>query len=228
MEGRISTFAFTGTAIGALLFVFPVLSLTSRFGVTDMSVLGGQASRQSITQIPYLDVYDVLLHTIWYVDKAGHTLGQKSVAILLFFIPRAYWSAKPRVGALDISHELFARKLVGTDNLSMPISGDFYLDFGFIGVALGALVIGILFRFMFIKSRQTVFNQRVFDYILLAQLPILYRGPVGAVAPLFVCALASYLVLCRPIRSRRRASVGTTPDPNLTATAPPIQIALLR
>lgn len=91
------------------------------------------------------------------------------------------------VGGLDVGGDLFAAGMYGTPNLSFFFGCDFYMDFGLVGVTAGGIVSALVLRAMIRSGQDGFFGIRVMPFFIGASLPILLRGPVGAVLPLFVC-----------------------------------------
>ena len=166
--------------IFGMFVLMPLLSLTTRQG------LGADFSEFSLAEsspLGYLDQHVVLLHLLEYVRVNGYAYGSSITGVLLFFVPRAFWVAKPVVLGLVIGGDLYQGGFAGTDNLSGPIVGDLYYDFGVLGVLIGSVAVAYFFRF-FVRISARVNNIDVVRFILLASLPILFRGTVGAVLPL--------------------------------------------
>jgi hypothetical protein len=174
-----------------MVVVMPILSVTTRMG---FQALAEAKSEGSLWELPYIDVFDTLLHAVYYVEKHGHFFGEKLAAVLLFFVPRNWWPDKPIVSALDIGHDLYNAGFVGTPNLSMSVIGDFYLDFGLAGVLVGSIVICVFFRLL-LSVRTHVGGEPALALLLFASLPILERGAMGAVLLVFSSTLGSYWLL---------------------------------
>lgn len=195
---------FAASTLVAIVVAMPILSVTTRFGWNLDRVLNSR-ERGSIGEIPYIDTFDTLLHGVHYAHEYGFQYGAKILSILVCFVPRAWWPEKPVVSGLDIGHDLFSQGFVGTPNLSMPIVGDFYMDFGLIGVAAGTVVVALACRGL-LRVQPVVGGVPVFGYLCIAALPILVRGAVGAVILLAACALLWCAVLT--MLSHRRAAAG--------------------
>jgi hypothetical protein len=123
--------------------------------------------------------------------------GEKLGAIVLFFVPRALWPGKPIVGGLDIGNELFAAGMYGTPNLSFFVGCDLYMDFGFVGVALGGVVAAVALRSAVKADRGVFGGLRVVALRarLVAADPAARAG--RAVLPLFVCQALWSWSCCR-------------------------------
>lgn len=88
------------------------------------------------------DGFEMIMNIVIVVERFGHTLGHQIASGLLFFVPRASWEGK----ALP-SGAYTAEKLgYAFTNLSAPAPGELYLEFSYLGVVLGALGIGYVYR----------------------------------------------------------------------------------
>jgi hypothetical protein len=197
---------FFTTTLVAMIVAMPILSTTSRYGLQAVTAFKMEGA---LWELPYIDVFDVLLHGIYYVERLGYFFGEKLVAILLFFVPRAWWPDKPIVSALDVGNDLYTGGFVGTPNLSMSVIGDFYMDFGLAGVAVGSVVICIFFRLL-LGVRTRIGGEPALSLLLMSSLPILTRGAIGAVLPVFFSAMVSYLLLT--VLARKKDWLARTPD----------------
>jgi hypothetical protein len=90
--------------------------------------------------------------------------------------------------------------MYGTPNLSFFLGCDFYMDFGFLGVALGGTVAAMLLRSALRSTWGSFFQVDVMHFVIASSLPILLRGPVGAVLPLFTCQMLVMRLAAIPVR----------------------------
>lgn len=172
-----------------LFFVMPILSITTRFGV------GGDENydlfnlSHDIFLIKDIDVFETLVYMFEYVDKVGHQFGDNLLAIFLFFVPRDFWVDKPIVAGLRIGWDLFFLGAATTENLSFFAVGDAYMDYGWYGVFMLSIVGGCAFSFYYkkIMSGSSGYEAVLF----LSMLPILIRGPLGAVIGYPLCLIFS-------------------------------------
>lgn len=193
---------FAAITVFSIIVVMPVLSVTTRFG-WDLDRVLNSSERGSLGEIPYIDTFDTLLHGVYYAHQFGMQVGAKILAIVLCFVPRGWWAEKPQVSGLDVGNQLYVQGLVGTPNLSMPIVGDFYMDFGLIGVVFGAVPVALTFRAL-LRAQPTVGGFPVYGYLLIAALPIVVRGAVGAVILLPACTILACVILSALSRRQER------------------------
>ncbi|MDM9626076.1 hypothetical protein QTL95_09220 [Rhizobium sp. S152] len=201
---RLSAAKFHVACLLALTILFPILNITTRSGIEGLQDLSGISFVDNLFDIPSIDVFDTAVHAVRFMEGQDFLWGEKLAAVLLFFVPRALWPGKPIVGGLDIGNQLFAAGMYGTPNLSFFLGCDFYMDFGFVGVALGGVLTSLLLRLALKSDAGTFFGLPVLHFVIGSSLPILLRGPVGAVLPLFVCQVFVAMALGRMRRQEDR------------------------
>lgn len=88
------------------------------------------------------DAYQMLMASINYVERVDIMYGQNILTAVLCFIPRSIWAGK-----FDPSGQIVA-EYWGTWflNLSCPLPAECFLAFGYVGVIVGAFIIGFLFK----------------------------------------------------------------------------------
>ncbi|MBK1882853.1 hypothetical protein JIN85_10530 [Luteolibacter pohnpeiensis] len=192
-----------------IIIVMPILSITSRSGTDALNDLTFGRSGGSAFQVQEVDLFDTLVHAVYITKKDGFMWGANITAILLFFVPRNFWHQKPIVGGLVVGNDLHDHFGAGTPNLSFFIGGDAYLDFGYIGVAVIAVLVGVIWaRVRHMEIRYLGIN--VPDLVLLGFIPILVRGPVGAIIGYLVCMICCLFLLYTFFKGRMLA-MGETP-----------------
>ncbi len=156
LNGKLRSRVFYAITILGIAFVFPILSITTRVGIQGLFNFSEERETSGIFHLPYMDGFEIIAQAVHYLENHSFAYGAKTAASVLFFVPRAWWPSKPIVGGLDVGRELLAYKLAGTDNLSFFLAGDFYLDFGFIGVFVGGLITAYVF-YQFAVKRPVLF-----------------------------------------------------------------------
>lgn len=119
------------------------------------------------------DGYQTILNVIYYIDGVGLQMGYNLLSAFLFFVPRGVWSNKAE--PLGVA----SAEYIGYPftNLSAPIYGELYADFGFASLILGMMLVGYLLKRF----------DGLYDYDL-------RRGRLGA-GFLFTSVLAGYLII---------------------------------
>jgi hypothetical protein len=112
----------------------------------------------------------------------------------LFFVPRKIWPNKPILGGLVVGEDLYENYGAGTPNLSFFFGGDLYLDFSWAGPIIGFLLLGGLWRFTY-RRALSVDGLNVIHLVTIGSIPILMRGPLGAVIGYYFCLLVASILL---------------------------------
>lgn len=128
-----------GYVFGALV-AMPVLNHFSRRGGT-LADLNLRQVTSSYFESGDFDGYQSVANSIVYVATYGYQNGVQLLSALLFFIPRSIWPGKG-----EPTGKMTA-EAVGYDftNISQPLPSEFYVDFGWAGVIIGGLVLGVFF-----------------------------------------------------------------------------------
>jgi hypothetical protein len=207
LRGRFKALHFYILALVGLVVVMPILSMTTRFGANSLATAASMLTADKIFTIPYVDVYDMMTFEMRWFHSHEFFDGWKTISLILFFVPRAIWTGKATLVALDIGNYLASAKVAGTANLSLFVAGDFYADYGFAGVVGGTLVLAILMGRIFYQKAYLLNGQNLKEYMLLSATPILIRGPLGANVPLFFCNMILLTIMIQVITRRVRSPV---------------------
>lgn len=123
---------FAVSLLLALIFAFPFLDQFRYFsGIQDLSFL----PHAEFFYAAHFDAYENFSSAI---EGDFVSYGYQLLGALLFFIPRDSWPDKP-VGS---GYEMAQRLGYEFNNISMPFLGEGYVNFGFVGVVLFAVLIG--------------------------------------------------------------------------------------
>ncbi len=126
-----------------LFIVFPSLEVfrnLKSFNQFNLNNVGN--SINSAFNEGHYDSYQMFVNSINYLAENGVTWGRQISGTLLFFVPRSLWPNKP-IGSGAFVSESMGMSL---DNVSMPIVGEAYINFGILGIILFAFVFGLLCR----------------------------------------------------------------------------------
>lgn len=193
------------TMVSAILFVFPFLEQFRYFTrFSDISIL---PTRQFFFSA-HFDAYENFASSVASDFISG---GYQLLGVLLFFIPRVFWPDKP-VGS---GYTLALEQGYSFGNISMPLLGEGFVNFGFYGVVLFAISIGLIMGridgFMNSKSdgaEVSSFRSAIY-YSLFGGLFFVMRGDLLSsfaylIGSLFVATLIWYLVLLLNASGRAR------------------------
>lgn len=91
----------------------------------------------------HFDGFEMIGHTINYVNSQGAEFGLQLLGAVLFWVPRSFWPGKS-IGSGDfIAYEYLAKtEIIEYANFSMPLLGEAYLNFGIPGVCLIMFIVG--------------------------------------------------------------------------------------
>lgn len=127
-----------------LVVVFPILNiirdLTSFYSFSELlAIVPKQLSNTYLSG--NFDAFQMIISAMHYITLKGYSLGGQLLGSVLFFIPRSIWPTKP-VG----SGELVITSLNQFDfsNVSMPLIGESYINFGIIGVVIFGIILGLI------------------------------------------------------------------------------------
>lgn len=128
------------------------------------------------------DGFQQLVNTRQYVEEHGHTWGRQFGSAALYALPRRFWPDKAVPASIPVAEN---RGYTFT-NLSLPLPGEIYLEFGLPGVSLIMFGWGRLWRRLdraWLAGTRTRSGALV-PYLTMAQLGLL-RGPVGSLVPIY-------------------------------------------
>lgn len=149
-----------------------------------------QAKSIALADVDF-DGFQQLVNTHQYVEDQGHTWGHHLGSAVLFALPRRVWPDKALPASIPVAEN---RGYVFT-NLSLPLPGEFYLEFGVLGAAAAMFLWGRGWRRLdeawAVGGRTT--GAGMVPYLAVAQLGLL-RGPVGAMVPIYATTVLLLIV----------------------------------
>lgn len=201
ISGKLGIKTFCLSVLVGLVIVMPMLNLTSRSGAS-LAEAAEAVDVSSVLTIPGLDVLDMLVFELRYLELSDYFWGTKTLGILFFFVPRSLWPGKETVLASDMGVVLADLGTAGTPNLSGFVAGDFYADLGMAGVAIGAAAISFALTFFGSKRAVLVHGMDLRAFIFMASVPILVRGSLGSVIALTFLEMIVLAALTRVLSWR--------------------------
>lgn len=169
------------------LFVAFCLGITTIFPLASHVSRGEEGHTYNNKALEYFrtsgdfDGYQSHLNVVSYVADKGVSFGNQLLGVAAIAVPRSAWPLKPEPTGTT------AAKHIGYPytNISAPIISELYVDFGAVGVTLGALLLGLLLRH--VDARLGLFNVRrkspttIIPAMIAAYVIILCRGSLMAV-----------------------------------------------
>ncbi|PTQ89775.1 oligosaccharide repeat unit polymerase [Agitococcus lubricus] len=170
-----------------IFIIMPFISITTRFGLAGLQNIDDKS--RDLFILKDMDVFNTLVHGVKYMSNKDYLWGDNTLAVIFFFVPRSIWSDKPILGGLLVGDELKYYYEAGTANLSYFFGGDLYMDFGLIGVIFGFWIIGKIYKKSQLSSSIIYNKANLISLMVIGSVPILIRGPLGAVEGYFICLL---------------------------------------
>lgn len=181
-KGKAPSLASLGIAAGLLVFLFAVMQLT-RGGVAAGSGFDiGGSSVDDLFSPFYAEIDDFkVFYSILRVVPERHGFLYGSQMILYSFvllIPRAIWPEKPMPQVYSIVSTTYGNQAV-LNGVAYPNLGEYYVEFGVIGVVVCMFVLGLLCRYarnLYIKRRGLSLSLVFYSLIYGALFQIVIRG----------------------------------------------------
>jgi oligosaccharide repeat unit polymerase len=136
---RMRLLMIAGIGAGAYT-IFPLVRTLTTAEVIgpDMEVMSAEESLFTGN----FDGFEMIMNIVIAAERFGYTLGRQLGSALLFFVPRSLWEGK----AYPTGYYTAEKLGYHFTNLSAPAVGELYLDFSYLGVVLGGLAIGYVYR----------------------------------------------------------------------------------
>lgn len=172
--------------IFAFMILFPVLD-SFRYSVFDISnVQMIFKTTLSNLQNQYLtanyDAYVMIMKSFDFVSNNSLQYGRQLLGAFLFFVPRNMWFNKPVSTGTMIQNSFgFYRDAA---NVSSSLISEAYIDFGFIGIVIYAILFGIICKKIDSKILEYSNSNKIDGLILLLMPTLIFflcRGPLLSV-----------------------------------------------
>ena len=139
----------------------------------------------------HYDAFSNILATLEYVEINGISWGYQLLGVFLFFIPRSIWLSKPTSTGELIGEYLMSTTPRNYSNLSNAIVSEGYINFGFFGVVLLAIILAyFIVKFISWMISKNYFKEFISFYFAL-HLLFLLRGDLTNGVSYFVGPLIS-------------------------------------
>lgn len=182
--------AYTTAYFVSTVTLFPILSQLSR-GQRGAALLQG-VGKYYATSGDFDGLQSIINIKRW-IDADGLQWGKQIISAVLVAVPRAAWSGKAQpTGAMSARHAGYAYT-----NISAPLPGEFYSDFGWPGVVCAGVLTGWALQRLDegasnAKNKGHPFGMLFFGTVI-GLISIIYRGSlIGVVGP---CGLGIVLAM---------------------------------
>ncbi|MGP4691117.1 hypothetical protein [Agrobacterium cavarae] len=209
----LKAFVYLGLFVANYIVFGPLKSLSaglSNFDTSAFSNLSGFLADYAF-RVDF-DAVQVSANTLAYLSAtSGFNYGFNLVGAAFFWVPRMLWPSKPISESIEI-HDSLGYEYT---NLSFPLPMEFYAVWGFSSVIILACLFGYFVRRTTVKcmAAEYYYGIRIEQTVLLAlmagYMPIIMRGAINAVAPIFgFCFIAYMLVVLLNRKFFSRGGIG--------------------
>ncbi|MCD9023653.1 hypothetical protein [Cohnella silvisoli] len=168
---KVSPSKFVGVIFVGLLVIFPLLN-NFRNGLKEVEIPSlYHLMLDQLTEL-HFDAYSNLIATFHYVEANGLAYGYQMLGVLLFFVPRNIWPGKPLSSGEAVGDFISTRFEMDFSNISNPIPSEFFINFGWFGVILGAFLVARMVN----KLESDTLMNRYTHALIAGYLFIIYRG----------------------------------------------------
>lgn len=180
--------------------IFPIFQMFKWYSMTDL--LNGNFYIKNLISVynnPDFDAYSMLARTFKYVDTYSITYGKQLFSSVFFFVPRSIWEAKAVPSGQLVAEaqgQLFT-------NLSSPLIAEGYINFGYFGIILYAILISLLIKYLDNKYWNSKNGEiRIIDFIYPFTIGFLIFLLRGAFHPaiVYISTFFLSLVICNIVR----------------------------
>jgi hypothetical protein len=179
----------TTLLIFSLIFISPILEVFRGFSGDSF---GSVNFGTDYLFAGHYDAYQMFLNAL-KVDDSNYGFG--FLGVVLFFIPRSFWPSKPDNSGKEIA-ELFS---LSYNNVSMPIFGEFFLNFSYFGILLGGLIVGFLVKIYDVNFTKIISKKLSILHLIYFQVAgffvILMRGSLLSEFAYFISILMVWLII---------------------------------
>ncbi|MBM7618572.1 oligosaccharide repeat unit polymerase [Bacillus tianshenii] len=176
--------------LGILLLVFPYSDV---FRYDNEFKVNIQGFHEKVIISGDFDAFQQLMNIQKHTDINGFSYGEQIISSALFWVPRSIWDGKSQgTGMLAAESVMY-----DYTNLSAPIFGEFFIDFGFIGliplfICYGYLTARMQNLYIYCVLNKQITVASVIVPIFAAYQIFLLRGQLMSTLPfLFVIAIFS-------------------------------------
>lgn len=181
----------------SVLIIFPMMSFFKFNTLSDLIKTGYTFDISSSFDSVDFDAFSFVARGIEYVDENGFTYGKQIINTIFFFVPKAILPIKGiPSGELIVN----AQTVNGYNNVSCPFITELFLDFGFIGLIFGPIVLAWIFTKLDNFKSLLLKNNSCFNNYFLCLYSLFFSYQIymlrGALAPTFLRFMGSVLPIC--------------------------------
>ena len=193
---------FVNVTALALYIVSPIVSYATRgkgeFSFADFKVF----TSELFSKLQY-DGGQMIMISVQYIENNGYYYGNQLIGAFLTFIPRSLWPGKPISSGAEIGEAMG----FSFTNISMPLPGEFYINFGLLGVALLSFIFGLLTKYADLiayRSGAVMTTGGLLGICFVAWIPFFGRGSLNDAQGKFLAFLFWIIILFVLNRNQRK------------------------
>ncbi|WP_146115867.1 O-antigen polysaccharide polymerase Wzy [Malikia granosa] len=181
---------FSAALIFSLIFMFPFLDQFRYFSnFSNINLLPS-------AEFFYAAHFDAYENFASAVEANFVTNGYQLLGSLFFFIPRLFWSSKPVGSGYEMAEQLG----YVFNNVSMPLLGEGYVNFGLAGVLIFASITAYYMAridkyFLNIKFIKSTSYHQILYYFLIGSLFFMLRGDLLSSTAYIIGSLFSWVIV---------------------------------
>ena len=181
-KGKAPSLASLGIAAGLLVLLFAVMQV-ARGGVaagTGLDIGGSTLDDLFGPFYAEIDDFKVFYSILGVVpERHGFLCGSQMILYsLVLLVPRAIWTGKPMPQVYDIVNVTYGNQAV-LNGVAYPNLGEYYVEFGVIGIIVCMFVLGLLCRYarnLYVKRQGLSLSLVFYSLIYGALFQIIIRG----------------------------------------------------
>lgn len=131
--------------IAVFAIIFPIFQLFKWYNFSDL--INGNIEISNLINVYNnvdFDAYSMFARCFSYVEDFSITYGKQLMSSIFFFIPRSIWSTK----AIPTGQLIAEAQGQWFTNLSCPLIAEGYANFGYVGIIIYAVLIGIGIKYL--------------------------------------------------------------------------------
>jgi hypothetical protein len=169
----------------SMIIIFPLFAIITHTDATLSQIyynpmilieqMKGGGITTTFTTLNY-DAFSNIMATLDYITKNGFSYGYQLLSAVLFFVPRSIWVSKPISTGQLVGEHLIDNFGFSFSNLSNPLISEGYINFGIIGVLLGAIIFAYIIVKMMVWLKSDNYLKKIMAFYLAVHLIFLLRG----------------------------------------------------